>query len=114
MDSIEIAIGLGTLPALFLFIIVIILLVFLGKVSKMTADIRAIRQSIPMAYKYEMWDRSLKEAKLAIKMGEKAYARIILLRTKEELAERAAVAVDTHVYDEPIAEIDQLLSELPS
>lgn len=89
-------------------IISIIVLIYFFQIA---ADIRAIRQSIPMAYKVTLDGDPTREtieiAERAVKMGNKDYARQILLLLKERLA-----AYDTDAYKAYIMQVDKLLSEL--
>jgi hypothetical protein len=81
----------------------------LVKFFQIAADIRAIRQSIPMAYKFNSDDPeiAMKDAERAIKAGNKEYARHILLLHKERL-----VKDSSEFYKTRIAQIDKILSEL--
>jgi hypothetical protein len=98
-----------TLTIIIYVIVFAISIIALVKFFQIAADIRSIRQSIPLAYKFSLDDPeiAIKDAERAIKAGNKDYAQQILLLCKERLVEYSP-----DVYKTLIAQIDKMLSEL--
>ncbi len=98
-----------TLTIILCLIGLVLSIVVLVKFLQIAADVRAIRQSIPLAYKFSFDDAraTIVDAEFAIKTGNKEYARQILLLAKERMSTNSF-----ETYKVLIAQIDKILSDI--